>query len=397
MKSATLPRVEDKKIVRNALPTSNIFTAAVARLYLVFNDETNWRYSGLWGAMAFCRDRNKNDSCFLRLIDMENNRGVIWEQELYIGFGYTKECSFLHSFQTDDCLAGILFVHQGEADDFYNKVLNRDSITLKNDRTKQKCSVGRVKFTPGRGFSVDNDDPEVLEILRELEKLENFSAADIDQNQDFIQDFIRKYRHSKKKSTNRRGQPRLPPLSQNISEKTPSPPPIPPLVNRPYLITHRSSPPPPVPCRGIRQSSSIPSEAPTSMGKAPPAPSATLSPATSLRISNGAEAPPPPPPPFPSMLTATGSLCPKLVVSDNRSNLMAAIRSTGGFRSLTRDGSLKPAIIKLSESAAAAGNFSQNSSHIKNNMTSSLAAALQQRKIALMQSDDSDFSDDDWK
>lgn len=41
---------------------------------------------------------------------------------------------------------------------------------------------------------MEGNDPEVLEILRELEKLEDFSAADIDQNQDFIQDFIRQYR-----------------------------------------------------------------------------------------------------------------------------------------------------------------------------------------------------------
>lgn len=62
-------------------------------------------------------------------------------------------------------------------------------------------AVGRVRFTPGKGFSVDNNDPEVLEILRELEKLEDFSAADIDQNQEFIQDFIRQYRNSNKKAS----------------------------------------------------------------------------------------------------------------------------------------------------------------------------------------------------
>lgn len=63
--------------------------------------------------------------------------------------------------------------------------------------------VGRVRFTPGKGFSVDNNDPEVLEVLRELEKLEDFSAADIDQNQDFIQDFIKQYRTNNKKSSSK--------------------------------------------------------------------------------------------------------------------------------------------------------------------------------------------------
>lgn len=51
--------------------------------------------------------------------------------------------------------------------------------------------IGRIGYIPGRGFTVENNDPEILEILRELEKLEDFSPADIDQNQEFIQDFIR--------------------------------------------------------------------------------------------------------------------------------------------------------------------------------------------------------------
>ncbi|KAG2207052.1 hypothetical protein INT46_009185 [Mucor plumbeus] len=398
MKSATLPRAEDKRIVRNALPSSNIFTAAVARLYLAFENEKVWKYSGLWGAMAFCKDRNKNNSYFLRLIDLENNQGVVWEQELYIGFQYTKECAFLHSFGTDDCLAGILFVHQGEADIFHEKVIARETIKLKEKTFTQKSDVGRVRFTPGKGFTVDNNDPEILEILRELEKLEDFSAADIDQNQDFIQDFIRQYRSSNKKSSSKRVPP-PPPPSRNRSAKSSAPPPIPPMMTRPNSIASvsPSPPPPPVPNRGIRQSPSIPSfniRVPGSINGVPPPPPPP--PPRGSPIPNGAPAPPPPPPmPISSNLTATAPNISPSPNADGRNNLMAAIRSTGGFGSLKKSGTLKAAAINQPESAPVRS-FSQ-SNPSKNDMTSSLAAALQQRKTALQSDGSDDSDDDDWK
>ncbi|KAL9548056.1 hypothetical protein MBANPS3_005869 [Mucor bainieri] len=416
MKSITLPRAEDKKIVRHALPTSNIFTAAVARLYLAFEQDGNvWKDSGLWGAMAFCKDRQRKDSYFLRLIDMETHRGVIWEQELYVGFHYARDCPFLHSFETDDCLAGIQFVDPGEADVFYDKVLNRDSIKLKDSRSTQKSNdVGRVRFTPGKGFSVDNNDPEVLEILRELEKLEDFSAADIDRNQEFIQDFIRQYRSSNKK-TSRRTPPPPPPPSRNRSTKAPAPPPLPPMLNRPNPIAQGTAaaapppPPPPVPNRGIRQSPSIPSinlRPPVSAGGAPPPPAPPPPPPPMARgppIPTGFSGPPPPPPPPPSggppaSPTPLSSVPP--AGGDNRSNLMAAIRSTGGFGSLKKGGTLKAANTRRPESAPISRGLAQNSAaSSQSDMASSLAAALEKRKKSALHSDDSDASDDDddWK
>jgi Wiskott-Aldrich syndrome protein len=59
-------------------------------------------------------------------------------------------------------------------------------------------NIGLVKYTPGKGFTVDNNDPEVMEILKELDKMDDFSPEYIAQNQTFIQDFIRQHLKSKK-------------------------------------------------------------------------------------------------------------------------------------------------------------------------------------------------------
>ncbi|KAG2233429.1 hypothetical protein INT48_008835 [Thamnidium elegans] len=341
---------EDKRIVRDALTSSNIFIAAVARLYISLPNNNVWKYSGLWGAVAFCRDRNKNNSFFIRLIDMDG-KGVIWEQELYNGFEYVKDCAFFHTFETDDCLAGLLFVHQGEADIFHEKISNREI------KHKKSNDVGRVGYIPGKGFTIDNNDPEILEILRELEKLDDFSAADINQNQEFIQSFIQQYRSTKKEKT-RNNMP---------------PPPIPPIKNRspsPALSAQLPPPPPPLPNRGLRQTQSIPSFPPMSR---PP----------------NLAAPPPPPPPPPSQppVINTPPLTPPMMdytssptlspipknttapIPGGRNDLLAAIRSTGGIGSLKKTSTLKTTSVNKNQSFS-----STNSSNSKESMANSLAA-----------------------
>lgn len=74
---------------------------------------------------------------------------------------------------------------------------------------------------------------------------------------------------------------------------------------------------------------------------------------------------------------------------------MAAIRSTGGFGLLKKGGTLKAATTNRPESGPARS-FSQSNPN-KSDMTSSLAAALQQRKTALQSDDSDDSDDDDWK
>jgi len=84
---------------------------------------------------------------------------------------------------------------------------------------------------------------------------------------------------------------------------------------------------------------------------------------------------------------------------DGRSNLMAAIRSTGGFGLLKKGGSLKTANTRRPVSSPASRGLNQkNFTSNQSDMASSLAAALEKRKKSALHSDDSDDDDDeDWK
>ncbi|KAI9313414.1 hypothetical protein BX666DRAFT_684680 [Dichotomocladium elegans] len=139
MPSATILSEEDKQLVRNAVPTSKITTAAVARLFVASPDPNRWSYSNVWGAAAFY---------------LENQRGVLWEQELYEGFDYTNDKPFFHTFETDDYLAGLLFVDEGEADRFYKKVMHRNSRRTHDasDRIKLPKVGGSRKSLAAEGF-----------------------------------------------------------------------------------------------------------------------------------------------------------------------------------------------------------------------------------------------------
>ena len=71
MPSRTL-RLEDKAVIKKAIPPSDnkIITATVARLYVAYPNPTAWTWTGLSGAIVFCRDHTRKNAFFLRLVDL---------------------------------------------------------------------------------------------------------------------------------------------------------------------------------------------------------------------------------------------------------------------------------------------------------------------------------------
>ncbi|KAG1643457.1 hypothetical protein G6F44_003817 [Rhizopus delemar] len=294
MKSTTLSSPEDKNIVRKAVPTSKIFTAAVARLHVASPDPSQWTYSRIWGAAVFCLDKSKNNSFFIRIVDLEREAGVIWEQELYNNFEYAQDAPFFHSFETDDCLTALEFVSKEEAETFYKKVQNRQSLSskvsstdndaLKKDKRKSRIDknhigmpadfrhISHIGYTPGGGFSVkNNNDSEMKGILDQLQAL-GISEDEINENQEFIQDFLQQ-----KNQPQQERAPLAPLPNLNQRKKAPPPPPPP--------GRHHGTPPPPPPPRRPNNVNSNGHAASPPPFRAPPPPTP----------SRGRPAPPPPP------------------------------------------------------------------------------------------------------
>ncbi|KAJ1961435.1 hypothetical protein IWQ62_003873, partial [Dispira parvispora] len=209
MPSVTLPSSEDKAIIKRALPSNvnKILTATVARVFVARPPATAWTYTRLVGALALVRDHTLNNTYFLRLVDMQNNRGVLWEQELYQDFELTLRQPFFYTFEGDEYMFGLDFADEGEAKQFCKKLKNRDrpkpvaatgstpskfssffgggsprlsGSIRRHSRAVNKSQisaptdfkhVGHVGWDPEKGFDMENiDDPEWRKLVDQLSK-----------------------------------------------------------------------------------------------------------------------------------------------------------------------------------------------------------------------------------
>ncbi|CAO3579266.1 unnamed protein product [Absidia cylindrospora] len=349
---ATLTSDIEKTKVRKAVPTSKILIAAVARLYVASPDPRQWTYTKLWGAAALLKDAKKNSSYYIRLINIE------------------------------DFLAGLEFVDQEEGETFYRKLqrrgtggssesekksgltsrflrssLRRSKIT-KNDIGKPEnfTHVSHVGYKSGKGFNLNGKNND---LVRDLQAL-GISESEIEQNQDFIMDYLQQH-GSRRSST----------ASNSKSTKGRRPPP----------------PPPP---RRIHMPSGPNETIPSSPAPPPPPP-----PPSQFQNRNGQSAPPPPPLParHPNQSPASPT-----ANDGDRSNLMASIRATGGFGSLKQGNHLRVATDENRNPAALTESITPTATPSpQDDLASSLADVLHQRKMA-MESDEEmdDDDDDDW-
>ncbi|KAG1570614.1 hypothetical protein G6F50_005333 [Rhizopus delemar] len=294
MPSTALSTAEDKNKVRRALPTAKIYAATVARLYVAYPNPHKWAYSNIWGAVTFLKDK-KNRSYYIRIIDLINHKGVIWEQELYDGFEFVKQTPFFYSFALDEYMAGLSFADVQDADQFYTKISTREahsSHKKKKETSGKKPKgkldksqiglpsefrhLGHIGYTPEKGFSVQNSGPEWNGLFDQLKDL-GFTAEDINENEDFIKDFV----------TQRGGLPPPPPPRPSSQNNSPS------IKSRTVPAPPASRRPPPPPVGGRRP----PPPPPPSRRPAPPPPPSR--PAFSTRTIVPRSSIPVPPPPIP--------------------------------------------------------------------------------------------------
>ncbi|KAK1758560.1 putative WH1 domain-containing protein [Echria macrotheca] len=118
----------DKETVKRFVSkqTNKIQAVAVARLYVAYPNRSKWNYTGLQGAVVLANDLVGN-TYWLKMVDISaGNRGVIWDQEIYDTWNYNQDRVFFHTFELEDCLAGLSFVDEKEAKQFLKKMNDRE-------------------------------------------------------------------------------------------------------------------------------------------------------------------------------------------------------------------------------------------------------------------------------
>ncbi|KIW57554.1 hypothetical protein PV05_06095 [Exophiala xenobiotica] len=143
----------EKEIVKRAIPkaANKIQAVAVARLYIALPGRNRWTYTGLQGAAVLCNDLVGN-TFWIKLVDISPaNRGVIWDQEIYDTFQYNQDRTFFHSFELEQCLAGLSFVDEKEARTFKKKMDEREKNASKHTKAQPFASTagGGQLYVPG--------------------------------------------------------------------------------------------------------------------------------------------------------------------------------------------------------------------------------------------------------
>ncbi|KAL5483447.1 hypothetical protein ACEPAI_8678 [Sanghuangporus weigelae] len=334
---------DEKAKVKSVLSANNkILMATVARIYYAHPDPNAWTFSGRQGGLAFVKDKSSG-LYYFRLVDLQGTTGVLWEHELYEGFTLNEDRPFFHSFAGDDCMIGLVYSDESEANSFMKIVTKKRSVFGKakaetSSKKKSKSSksskinksmisgpqagsfrhISHMGYDPEKGFTSDNVDPSWMAFLQQLEQ-HGVDRDLIAQNMDFIKDFVRDAQAPKQpkaiSSASANG------AAKKTSQKPPLPPGPAPAVRRKSQKTQKP-PAPPVPRRGAHghqdsvASVQTPVEStmkPTATPPAapppppPPAPPSVFSasappappPAPPTRPIPSAVAPPPPPPPAP--------------------------------------------------------------------------------------------------
>ncbi|WEJ97072.1 hypothetical protein PSN45_004620 [Yamadazyma tenuis] len=156
--------VDDKEKIKRVIPkaSNKVIDATVARLYIAYPDPTEWKYTDLYGAIVLVDDL-VGHTFFLKLVDIEGHRGVVWDQELYVDLDYNQDRKFFHTFEIEECYVGLLFEDTTEASHFHKRVTTRHKHASKqtaNNKNavalKKKSDSAKGPHAPGpRGEFVD--------------------------------------------------------------------------------------------------------------------------------------------------------------------------------------------------------------------------------------------------
>ncbi|KAJ5437836.1 uncharacterized protein N7458_008834 [Penicillium daleae] len=135
----------DKETVKRQVPkpANKILAVAVARLYVAYPDPQRWTYTGVQGAVVLCNDL-VGRTFWLKIVDVSPaGKGVIWDQEIYHNFSYNQDRTFFHTFELENCPAGLSFADEKEAKTFIKKVHEREKHASKE--------TSKTPFASSRG------------------------------------------------------------------------------------------------------------------------------------------------------------------------------------------------------------------------------------------------------
>ncbi|KAL0937572.1 wiskott-aldrich syndrome protein [Colletotrichum truncatum] len=289
---------DDKETVKRFVPkqTNKIQAVAVARLYVAYPNPAKWTYTGIQGAIVLSNDLVGN-TYWLKMVDISSgNRGVIWDQEIFDTWNYNQDRTYFHTFEIEECLAGLSFVDEKEAKQFKKKMDDREknasratrstpfggaaqpaahkhgllgglfgsrhaSAPTPPDSPRSNLPHGRMPsigsangHKPSEFPVLDAFDPQWRENFGQDLRDKGLTDEFIKENQEFIVDFLKEEQEKLMSGPRSHVPPPPPPApapqSNGIEPRNARAPPPPPPPGGSHSDGPRAPPPPPAPRRG---------------------------------------------------------------------------------------------------------------------------------------------------
>ncbi|OHX00613.1 wiskott-aldrich syndrome protein [Colletotrichum incanum] len=289
---------DDKETVKRFVPkqTNKIQAVAVARLYVAYPNPGKWTNTGIQGAIVLSNDLVGN-TYWLKMVDISSgNRGVIWDQEIFDTWSYNQDRTYFHSFEIEECLAGLSFVDEKEAKQFKKKMDDREKNASRATRSTpfggaaqhsghkhgllgglfgsrhtsaptppdsprsnlphgRMPSLGSVNgHSPSEFAVLDAFDPQWRENFGEDLRDKGLTDDFIKENQEFIVEFLKEEQEKLMAGSRSHAPPPPPPPpaphSNGIEPRNARAPPPPPPPGGGHSDSSRVPPPPPAPRRG---------------------------------------------------------------------------------------------------------------------------------------------------
>ncbi|KAK2183202.1 hypothetical protein NP493_320g01017 [Ridgeia piscesae] len=148
-KSKLLGDEENKRLFQLIGPRCVSLSTAVVQLLLADPPSYQRWMKKLSGVATFIKDNQKR-SYFIRIYDLRST-GCIWEQEIYNQFKYNSVRNFFHTFDTDDCTAGLNFANEEEARTFNDAIQEKlnHRRARRHERKRQSTTNNRVSMPSG--------------------------------------------------------------------------------------------------------------------------------------------------------------------------------------------------------------------------------------------------------
>ncbi|KAK3608351.1 hypothetical protein CHS0354_030806 [Potamilus streckersoni] len=158
--------------------------SAVVQLYLSEPPSHQHWNKKTCGVACFVKDNPKR-SYYIRIYDIKKGQ-MLWEQELYNQFIYKTPREYLHTFEADNCQAGLNFASEDEANKFKTVVQGKlfERQRKKHEKKLQQKQSTNTSPPVVSALSSINESQPLSNITLTVKKPEEKSAAVKDKKKD---------------------------------------------------------------------------------------------------------------------------------------------------------------------------------------------------------------------